>query len=499
MAPETSQSSAQSDAPLRFAVIGSGPAGIYACESLLAHADKQGREILIDLIERLPVPYGLLRFGVAPDHPRIKGIARVLHEIVTDPRIRYLGGIEFGTDLTLDDARGLFHGILVCTGALSDRKAGIPGEDLAGVHGAAEFVTWYDGHPDAARDWDLSSEQVAVIGVGNVALDVARMLLRSAEELEPTDIPAAVRETFAEGRARVVSIVGRRGPAWVKFTPQELREIGQVDNVTVVVDPAELELDEAARAHLDSDRRLRKMYDQLTDWTAELARAYPEAVRDGRLDAEAAQQAALDRGRKVVRFRFHRAPVEVLGTDGKVTAVRLARTEPLGDGRLRTTDNTLDLEASAVYFAVGYRSTPLPGVPFDNRSATIPNDAGRVLEAGSATPDQPGGTPVPGLYTAGWIKRGPSGVIGTNRSCAAETVESVWADLESGALSSPRTTDPDAIFELMAERGVHIVDARGWEAIDARERELGAEGGRERTKIRDRAELMRLALGTVAR
>lgn len=492
MAPETSQTPAHQTAPLRFAVIGSGPAGIYACESLLAHADKQGREILIDLVERLPVPYGLLRFGVAPDHPRIKGIARVLHEIVADPRIRYLGGIEFGTDLTLDDARSLYHGVLVCTGALSDRSAGIPGEDLAGSHGAAEFVTWYDGHPDAARDWDLSAEHVAVIGVGNVALDVARMMLRSTEELDPTDIPAEVRQTFATGSARVVSIVGRRGPAWVKFTPQELREIGQVDNVTVVVDPTELELDAAAQEHVDSDRRLRKMYDQLTAWTTELARAYPTAVHDGTLDADTAQQAALDAGRKVVRFRFHRAPVEVLGADGKVTAVRLARTEPLDDGRLRTTDDTLELPAEAVYFAVGYRSTPLPGVPFDDQSATIPNDAGRVLDA-------TGGSPVSGLYTAGWIKRGPSGVIGTNRSCAAETVESVWADLESGALADPSTTDPDVIRELMSDRDVHIVDARGWDAIDARERELGAEGGRERTKIRDREELLRLAVGAVAR
>ena len=478
-----------SEMALRFAVIGSGPAGIYACESLLARADRahpDGHDpnILIDLIERLPVPYGLLRFGVAPDHPRIKGIARVLHEIVRDPRIRYLGGVEFGTDLTIEDVRGLYHGLVLATGALADRRMGIPGENLDGVHGAAEFVTWYDGHPDAASDWDLSAARAVVVGVGNVALDVARMLLRSPEELAGADIPTSVREHFSAGRARVVSILGRRGPAYVKFTPQELAEIGSVDNVTVLVDPADLELDSAAEARLAADRRARKMFEQLRTWAGEWAQAYPQADT-----VDAAEEAALAAGRKLVRFRFHTAPQEFVGVAGKVSAVRVARTS-LVDDTLRTSTNTTDIPADAVYTAVGYRSTALAGVPFDEDAAVIPNTAGRVLDA-------PGGTPLPGLYTAGWVKRGPSGVIGTNRSCAAESVDAVWADLAAGALVAPAHPEPEAVLDLLAERGVRVVDGRAWAAIDAHEQALGAAEGRERTKIRDRAEMFDVAFGAL--
>ena len=465
-----------SSSPVRVAVVGSGPAGVYTCEALLNWADQQGREIVLDLFDTLPVPYGLLRHGVAPDHPRIKGIARTLWEIGADPRIRFLGNVDFGTDITLDDLREHHHAVVFATGALADRKMGVPGEDLIGSHGAAEFVTWYDGHPDSPRTWDLSAERAAVVGVGNVALDVARMLVRTPDQLEATDIPEHVREGFGATAARVVSVIGRRGPAWAKFTPLELREMGKVEGLTVVVDPADLDDDdEGSREHHESDRRSGQVFAQLQKWADAQTAA-------GHADPDSAEAAALAAGGKVVRFRFHRVPVEILGVDGRVAGLRLERTVPDGP-RVRLTGQTEDLAVEAVYSAVGYRSAALPGVSFDDATATIPNSHGRVL-------DSPGGQPVPGLFTAGWIKRGPSGVIGTNRSCAAETVGQLVADLEAGVLPDPASPDPQSVRDLLDERGVRVIDGPAWAAIDASERELGGAAGRERTKLPGRAEML---------
>ncbi|MFL0577785.1 FAD-dependent oxidoreductase [Dietzia sp. 179-F 9C3 NHS] len=470
-----------SDSLVRIAVVGSGPAGVYACEALLDWADSVGREIVVDLLDSLPVPFGLLRHGVAPDHPRIKGIARTLQEIGADPRIRFLGNVEFGRDLSLDDARRLYHAVLFSTGALTDRDLGIPGEDLEGSYGAAQFVTWYDGHPDAAREWPLDAERAAVVGVGNVALDVARMLLRTAEQLEATDIPEHVREGFAACATRVVSVIGRRGPAYAKFTPLELREMDKVEGVTVIVDPADLEYDGEARTLRESDRRVKQVCTQLEKWAAAVTEA-------GHGSADDAEAAALADGLKVVRFRFHRAPAEILGDAGAVTGLRLERTEPDG-AQVRRTGETEDLAVDAVYRAVGYRSTPLGGVPFDDDTATIPNEAGRVLDAAES------GAVVPGLYTAGWIKRGPTGVIGTNRSCAVETVHGLTDDLDDGSLPEPAEPDPRAVRDLLAERGIEVVDGDGWAAIDAAERALGEAAGRERTKLAGRAEMLAAARG----
>lgn len=472
------------DSPFRVAVVGSGPAGVYASEALLDWSDNRdpsGRGIVVDLIDRLPVPYGLLRHGVAPDHPRIKGIARTLEGIAADPRIRFLGNVEFGRDLTADDVHRFYHAVVFSTGALADRRLGIPGEDLEGSYGAAEFVTWYDGHPDAHPEWALTAERAAVVGVGNVALDVARMLVRSPEQLDPTDIPEHVRAGFGTNTTRVVSVIGRRGPVHAKFTPLELREMTKVEGVTIVVDPADLEYDDdEARTLRDSDRRVGQVCTQLEKW----AGAQREA---GLGTADEAEAAALAAGERVVRFRFHRSPVEILGSDGRVSGLRLEVTEPAGaGGRVRSSGRTEDLQVEAVYRAVGYRSAALEGVPFDHDSATIPNDSGRIL-------DSPGGEHLPGLFTAGWVKRGPSGVIGTNRSCAVETVGQLATELESGALPEPAEPDPQAVRDMLTDRGVDLVDGDAWLEIDARERGLGEAAGRERTKLPGRAEMLEVA------
>ncbi len=492
-----------SSSPVRIAVVGSGPAGVFACDALLTWADKNSHEIVVDLFDTLPVPFGLLRHGVAPDHPRIKGIADNLWEIGQDPRIRFLGNVHFGTDITLEDLRRHHHAVIFATGALADRTMGIPGEDLTGSYGAAEFVTWYDGHPDVDPEWDLSARRAAVVGVGNVALDIARMLVRTAEQLEATDIPEHVHTGFGDTAARTVSVIGRRGPAWAKFTTLELREMDKVDGVTVVVEPAELDDDEVSRRHRESDRRAGQIYAVLKKW----ATAQTEA---GHADADAAEAAALAAGEKVVRFRFNRAPVEILGSGGAggpdaggpdsggpdsggpdaadhVTGLRLERTEPDGSG-LRMTGETEVLPVDAVYSAVGYRSAALEGIPFDDSTATIPNRAGRVL-------DGPDGEPIPGLFTAGWIKRGPSGVIGTNRSCATESVNELLSDLEAGLLPDPESPDPQSVRELLDSRGIKVVDGIAWAAIDARERELGESAGRERTKLPGRDEMLDVGLG----
>ena len=471
-----------SSSPLRIAVVGSGPAGVFACDALLTWADKNERKIVVDLFDTLPVPFGLLRHGVAPDHPRIKGIANNLWDIGQDPRIRFLGNVHFGTDITLEDVRRHHHAVIFATGALADRTMGIPGEDLAGSYGAAEFVTWYDGHPDAHPEWDLTAERAAVVGVGNVALDIARMLVRTPEQLEATDIPEHVRTGFGTTAARTVSVIGRRGPAWAKFTTLELREMDKVEGVTVVVEPADLDDDDdkVSREHRESDRRAGQIYAVLTKW----AEAQAEA---GHANADEAEAAALAQGQKVVRFRFHRSPVEILGDDGRVVGLRLERTEADGSG-LRMTGETEDLLVDAVYSAVGYRSAALEGVPFDDDTSTIPHAEGRVLEA-------PGGQPIPGLFTTGWIKRGPSGVIGTNRSCASETVNELLSDLDAGLLPDPESPEPQAVRELLDSRGVKVIDGVAWAAIDSGERGLGEAAGRERTKLPGRDEMLEVGLG----
>ena len=437
---------------LRVAVIGSGPAGVYAAAALVARGDAE-----VDIFERLPCPFGLVRYGVAPDHPKIKSIASALRKTFEEPGVRFLGNVEVGRDLTGEDLHRHYDAVIHASGAAVDRRLGIAGEDLPGSFSATQFVAWYCGHPDAPLDaFALDSPGVAVIGVGNVALDVTRILAKSTDELASTDLPDHVLAALGRSTVRDIHLVGRRGPAQAKFSTKELRELGELAGADVLVDPADLVLDDA---------------------DSELAAAEPSVRRNLDVLGEWAQRSPTGRPRRVhVRFRLR--PAQVLG-DQFVTGLRL---EPTGSG------GGLSVEVGMVLRAVGYRGVPSPGLPFDDDRGVIPSAAGRVLS---------GGVVVPGEYTAGWIKRGPTGVIGTNKSDAAETVASLLQD--AAALPAAPERDPAAILALLASRGVGVVSWDGWRAIEQAEADLGRAQGRAAVKIADRATLLDAALGPVAR
>jgi len=441
--------------PLRVAIIGAGPSGFYAAE----HLQKQDRDIAIDLFDRLPTPFGLVRGGVAPDHPKIKSVTRVYDKIAARPGFRFFGNVEFGRDLTLDDLQRHYHAIIFACGAPTDRALGIPGEELAGSRTATEFVGWYNGHPDF-RDltFDLGQESVVVVGVGNVAMDVARILCRTPEELAATDIASHALEALSTSRVKTVHVLGRRGPAQAAFTNPEIKELGEMTAADIVVDPAELELDEASRAMVAAgdDRTPQKNLDTLAAFAARAPGTKPQ---------------------KIV-MRFCVSPVALEG-DGRVERVRIVknRLEPDGRGGVRpvATGEEEVIPAGLVFRSVGYRGVALPGVPFDERGCVIPNEAGRVRTADGAA--------LPGVYAAGWIKRGPSGVIGTNKPDAVETVEQLLADHEAGALPTPPMPDAEAIVALLRSRGVGIVTYADWQRLDAVELAEGAKVGRPRIKL----------------
>ena len=442
-----------SQQPFRLAVIGSGPAGVYAAETLLKTKQvKNGElEVSIDLFDRFPTPFGLIRYGVAPDHPRIKGIITALHRILGRGDIRFLGDVEFGTDLTLDDLRRHYDAVVFATGALKDADLAIPGIELDGSHGAADFVAWYDGNPDYPRTWELDAEAVAVIGNGNVALDVARVLSKSADELLRTEIPDNVHEGLQAAATTDVHIFGRRGPAQTKFSPLEARELAFVG------------------------------------WLEEQQRR------------EAAGEEPTDREGGPVRRRLHmhfwHRPVEVLGEDGHVTGMRFERTRLNAEGDLEGTGEMVDYELGAVYRAVGYHGSELPGIPYDARRGVIPNAAGRITAAD--------GTVLPGLYANGWIKRGPVGLIGATKSDALETIGSLLEDLESGTLASAPVREDDAILDLLDDRGVQYTTWDGWTALDEHEKALGAAAvdadgePRARIKVVEREEMVRVSRDAV--
>jgi ferredoxin--NADP+ reductase len=443
-------------AVLRVAVVGAGPAGVYATEALLRYAD----DVLVDVIDGLPAPYGLVRYGVAPDHPRTQSIADALGAVLSRPGARFLGNVHVGTDLTPEELRAHYDAVLVATGAAADRHLDVPGEDLPGCISATELVAWYNGDPDVAPDrFRLDAGTVVVVGAGNVAGDVVRMLARTPDELRATDVPERVLATFAASAVRDVHLVARRGPVQAKFTTRELRELGELADADVLVDPADLELDELSTEQLVTSPAARRNLQVLRNWSER-----PAAGRTRR-----------------VHLHFHTAPESVLGTTS-VTGIRLERTRVDADGSPVGTGETLDIEAQLVVRAVGYRSLPLPGLPFDPVAGVVPNEQGRVVGEGGA---------VTGWYVAGWAKRGPSGVIGTNKHDARETVRTLLADLPS--LPAAREPDPAAMDALLARRGVQVVDWDGWRAIDAAELAAGAAQGRTRAKIADRAELLRLA------
>jgi ferredoxin--NADP+ reductase len=442
---------------LRVAIVGSGPAGVYAAGALSRHGD-----VLVDVLDRLPAPYGLVRYGVAPDHPKIKSISRALAGILEDPAVRFLGNVAVGEQLSLEELHDHYDAIIFANGAAVDRRLEIPGEDLPGSFSATDFVAWYCGHPDAPIDqFTLEATSVAVIGVGNVALDVTRVLAKSAEELHRTDVPDHVLDVLAASRVRDIHLIGRRGPVQAKFTTRELRELGELTNADVLVDPAELELDETSREALATEPGSRRNLAALQEWAER-----PPAGRPRR-----------------IHLHFLRQPVELLG-DVRVSGLRLERTRLDPSGRATGTGETATLDVEMVLRSVGYRGLPMPGLPFDEHSGVVPNASGRVLRDG---------VPVPGEYVAGWIKRGPTGVIGTNKHDARETVLALLEDAPS--LPPAPIRDPDALPRLLAERGVSVVTWQGWRAIELAEAALGRSSGREQVKITDREALLRAAAG----
>ncbi|MEU9005866.1 FAD-dependent oxidoreductase [Streptomyces sp. NPDC048551] len=439
---------------LRVAVVGSGPSGVYAAQALVQQREVPG--VRVDVLDRLPAPYGLVRYGVAPDHEKIKSLTGSLRSVLEDERIRFLGNVEVGGAL-LPTARlsELYHAVVYCVGAARDRTLGIPGEDLAGVHSATAFVSWYSGHPDAAA-FDLAGVRSAVVvGAGNVAVDVARILARGVPELEPTDMPQPALGVLAGSGLRTVTMVARRGPSQARFTTKELRELGTLAGVEARAEAAELALDPAcadpaAAAALPAAAR--RNLEVLRGWAA--AAPAPGA-------------------RRSISLRFYLRPVELLGGPrGRVRAVRCERTAPDGLGGVRGTGTYEELDAELVLRSVGYRGVPLTGLPFDAVTGTVPHAAGRVVRGGRASP---------GEYVAGWIKRGPTGVIGTNRPCAKETVSSLLQD--AGALA--RRERPGDPLEALCAAGLRPVRWPGWLAIEAAEAELGRSLGRRSVKIPD--------------
>ena len=399
---------------LNVAVVGSGPAGLYAAEALVKQAAALPSPITVrvDVIDRLPTPYGLVRYGVAPDHKSIKSIAQYLRKVLESPDVRFVGGVRLGEDVTRDELLSAYDAVIYATGAMRDRRLGIPGEDLPGSYAATDFVNWYCGHPDMDPGaFTLDAESVAVIGVGNVAVDVARILARDPAELHTTDVPQPVLDALYASKVREVHMIGRRGPAYAKFTTKELRELGELPGVEIVVHASEADVDAfdatgGGAALADADRRVRGNLVAISKW-----------AQDG-----AAPPASTGHSRRLI-VRFWLRPVEILGTD-RVTGLTLERTAIEASGALGGTGQFETLDTQMVLRSVGYQSVPLPGVPFDSRASVVPNAAGRVLG--------PDGSPLPGEYVAGWLKRGPTGVIGTNKSDAAETVRCLLEDLAGG-------------------------------------------------------------------
>ena len=430
---------------LRVAVIGAGPAGIYASD-LLA---KQG--VNIDLFEQMPAPFGLIRYGVAPDHPRIKGIIASLHRVLDTPTIRLLGNIHIGEDITIAQLHEYYDAVLLATGAVADRDLDIPGENLNGSYGAADFVGFYDGNPRFHRTWNLTATHIAIIGVGNVALDISRILAKTANELHTTEIPDNVYQTLKTNQATHIHIFGRRGPAQAKFTPLELKELDHSPSINVVVDPEDIDYDEASIAA----RRASKSQDLVCQTLEQYAMREPK-------DAP-----------HTLHIHLFENPVEILGEDGNVVGLRTERMELDGTGHVQGTGKFTEWPVQAVYRAVGYRSEAITAVPFDHGTAVIPNDGGHVVD--------PAGEIVPGVYVTGWIKRGPVGLIGNTKSDAKETTDMLIADALAGRLT-PRTATGD-ITEYLEAQGIPYTTWDGWHKLDAHERSLGSAEGRERKKV----------------
>lgn len=449
----------------KVAVVGAGPAGIYASDIL----SKSGLDVDIDLFEALPAPYGLVRYGVAPDHPRIKQIIDALHGILSRGDIRLIGNVKIGEDVSLDALKEHYHAIILATGSNADMPLNIPGIDADGSYGAADFVYWYDGHPDHSREWPLNAKEIAVLGVGNVALDVARVLAKLPEDMEVTEIPDNVAAGLRHSPVTDVHVFGRRGPAQVKFSPLELRELGRQNGVDVLVSEEDFDFDKASEEAINSSNQLKQVVKALTAYAL-----IPESEHTG--------------SRRIHIHLFQR-PVEIeTDADGKVCALKTERTRLTGDGNVEGTGEFVTTPVQAVYRAVGYYGARVPGAPFDEARGVIPNIAGRVVT------EADGEAPVDRLYVTGWAKRGPVGLIGSTKSDAQETIANLVTDAGAGKLAGERAGDGLALVEAA---GIKYTTWEGWELLDAYERELGKkyDPPRERVKVVSRDAMTAISRG----
>ena len=442
--------------PLRVAIIGSGPSGFYAAEHLLSHDDLN---VQVEMFDRLPTPFGLVRAGVAPDHPKIKSVTRVFDKVATNPEFRFRGNVEFGRNIEHEDLLEYFNAVIYCVGARSDRRLGIAREYLPGSHGASDFVGWYNASPDQRNlTFDFSGERVVVVGNGNVAMDVARVLMLPPEELAATDIGGHALRALSANKVREVTILGRRGPAQAAFTYRELRELAERDDIDVIVNPADMQLD--PHSLHDTSHSADRGRDQVLDLLRELSERG-------------------DRGhdRRIV-FRFLVSPVEIVGTN-RVEGVDVVHNDLYrgnnGELRARATDRHEIVPADIVFRAIGYQGVALPGVPFDPITSTIPNDRGRVIDSLTGQPRE-------GEYVAGWIKRGPNGIIGTNKPDAQETVEMLVEDLRAGRMRK-EVLSPEVFNRFLSQRQGEVVSFDDWKFLDSREVAKGEELGRPRLKF----------------
>lgn len=446
--------------PLRVLVIGAGPSGFYTAEALL----KDLKDVSVDLIDRLPTPYGLVRYGVAPDHQKIKSVTKMYEKTGQDPRLRFLGNVQFGKDLTHAEAKKHYHAIVYTVGASADRNLSIPGENLMGSMSATEFVAWYNGHPDyCERIGSLNAQHVAVVGVGNVAVDVTRILAKSVEELRKTDIADHALEVLKDSKVTDIYMLGRRGPAQAKFTTKELRELGELENADIIVNPAEVEVDQKSLASIADDPGMKKNIEILQEFAKKPLEGKPRRVH----------------------IRFLVSPTELLG-ENQVTHLRLEHNRLDDSLNAVGTGNFETLPMEMVLRSVGYKGVALPNVPFDSKRGVIPNNEGRVLDA-------PNGSPIKGEYVAGWIKRGPSGVVGTNKADAHDTIKILVAEQANLPTINVEDAKPEAVTKLLENKGVQYISFKNWQALDAHELSQGVSQGRPRVKVTSIEKMLELS------
>jgi ferredoxin--NADP+ reductase len=445
---------------LRLAIVGAGPAGIYAAD-LIIKSELRDFDVSIDLFDLLPAPYGLVRYGVAPDHPRIKGIIRALYEVLDRGDIRFFGNVEYGKDITLEDLKTHYNAVIFSTGAVKDANLNIPGIDLDGSFGAAAFVNWYDAHPDFERTWDLSAKEIAVLGNGNVALDVARVLAKPADAMLSTDIPDNVYQGLLASQATDVHVFGRRGPAQVKFSPLELREAVHLEDVDTIVYEEDFQYDEGSQEAIDTNNQTRVMVKTLED------------LRGNEVKG----------AKRRLHLHFFSSPAEILEQDGKVAGIKIERTKLDGTGNVKPTGEFREFPIQAVYRAVGYFGSELSEVPFDEKAGVIPNDKGRVLDSD--------GKHIPGVYATGWIKRGPVGLIGHTKSDAIETIAQIIEDKQTWW--QPTSPSEESVTALLTSRKIDFVGWPEWLRIDAEEKRLGESQERERIKLVEREDFLTVA------